>query len=120
MTNDSAYLLKSWAKAPITRRSLLLMAATTAVAGTSIGKAIGVTAPVITQVLGRPTNTSIAVSVLSSQPITTFVEFGTSKTRYSGKTSQLQTAPSAPAVFDIKGLRAGTKVYYRVNYKGAS
>ena len=120
MTNDSTYLLKSWAKAPITRRSLLLMAATTAVAGTSVGKALGVTAPVITQVLGRPTDTSIAVSVLSSQPITTFVEYGTSKTRYTGKTEQLQTAPSSPAVFDVKGLRAGTKVYYRVNYKGAS
>ncbi len=120
MTNDSTYLLKSWAKAPVTRRSLLLMAATTAVAGTSIGRAIGVTAPVITQVLGRPTNSSIAVSVLSSQPITTFVEYGTSKTRYSGKTAQLQTAPGSPAVFDIKGLRAGTKVYYRVNYKGSS
>ena len=112
--------MKSWVKAPITRRSLLLMAFTTAVAGTSIGKAIGVTAPVVTQVLGRPTTTSIAVSVLSSQPVTTFVEYGTSKTRYSSKTSQLQTAPSAPAVFDIKGLRAGTKVYYRVNFKGAS
>ncbi len=112
--------MKSWVKAPITRRSLLLMAFTTAVAGTSIGKAIGVTAPVITQVLGRPTSTSIAVSVLSSQPVTIFVEYGTSKTRYSSKTSQLQTAPTAPAVFDIKGLRAGTKVYYRVNFKGAS
>jgi hypothetical protein len=120
MKSDTAYLINAWAKAPITRRSLLLMAATTAVAGTSIGKAIGVTAPVITQVLGRPTNTSIAVSVLSSQPTTTFVEYGTSKTRYSNKTAQLQTAPSSPAVFDIKGLRAGTKVYYRVNYKGAS
>ncbi len=120
MTHDSTYLLKTWAKAPLTRRSLLLMAVTTAVAGTSIGKAIGVTAPVITQVLGRPTNTSIAVSVLASQPITTYVEYGTSKTRYTGKTAQLQTAPNSPAVFDIKGLRAGTKVYYRVNYKGAS
>jgi len=120
MNNDSSYLLKSWAKAPVTRRSLLLMAATTAVAGTSIGRAIGVTAPVITQVLGRPTNSSVAVSVLSSQQITTFVEYGTSKTRYSGKTAQLQTAPGAPAVFDIKGLRSGTKVYYRVNYKGSS
>lgn len=112
--------MKSWAKAPITRRSLFLMAVTTAVAGTSIGKAIGVTAPVITQVLGRPTNSSIAVSVLSSQPISTFVEYGTSKSRYSSKTSQLQTDPSTPAVFDIKGLPTGTKVYYRVNYKGAS
>ena len=96
------------------------MAATTAVAGTSIGKAIGVTAPVITQVLGRPTDTSIAVSVASSQPVITFVEYGTSKTRYTGKTSQLQTAPSSPVVFEIKGLKAGTKVYYRVNYKGTS
>mgnify|MGYP006281248997 CR=1 FL=1 len=120
MTNDSTYLLKCWAKSPITRRSLLLMAATTAVAGTSLGKAFGVTAPVITQVLGRPTDTSIALSVLASQPITTFVEYGTSKTRYTGKTSQLQTAPSSPVVFDITGLRAGTKIYYRLNYKGAS
>ena len=120
MENDTTYLLKAWAKAPINRRSLFLMAATAAVAGTSIGKALGVTAPVITQVLGRPTNNSIALSVLASQPITTFVEYGTSKGKYTGKTSALQTEPSSPAVFDIRGLRAGTKVYYRVNYKGSS
>ena len=120
MENDASHLMMSWIKAPITRRSLFLMAATTAVAGTSIGKAIGVTSPVITYVLGRPTSTSIALSVLSSQPVTTFVEYGTSKSRYSNKTSQLKTAPSSPAVFEIKGLRAGTKVYYRVNYKSAS
>jgi len=96
------------------------MAATTAVAGTSLGKAFGVAAPVITQVLGRPTDTSIALSVSSSQPITTFVEYGTSKTRYTSKSTQLQISPSSPTVFDIKGLKAGTKVYYRVNYKGTS
>ena len=117
MKNDSTYLLKSWAKAPINRRSLLLLAATTAVAGTSIGKAIGVTAPVITQVLGRPTNSSIAVSVLSSQPITAIIEYGYLKTRYTSKSIEMQTAPGTPAVFDIKGLRANSKVYYRVSYK---
>jgi len=120
MNNHSAYLLKSWAKSPISRRSLLLMAATTAVAGTSLGRAFGATAPLITQVLGRPTDTSIALSVSSSQPITTFVEYGTSKTRYTSKTTQSQISPSAPTVFEIKGLKAGTKVYYRVNYKGTS
>jgi hypothetical protein len=96
------------------------MAATTAVAGTSLGKAFGVSAPVITQVLGRPTDTSIALSVTSSQPITTFVEYGTSKTRYTSKTIQIQISPNAPTVFDIRGLKAGTKIYYRVNYKGTS
>ena len=103
MNTDSTYLLKSWVKAPITRRSLLLMAATTAVAGTSLGKAIGVTAPVITQVLGRPTNSSIAVSVLASQPIATYIEYGYTKTRYTGKSQELQTSPCNPAVFDLKG-----------------
>ena len=96
------------------------MAATSAVSGTSIGKAMGVTAPVITQILGRPTSSSIAVSVLSSQPVNVFVEYGTSKTRYSGKTSQLQSAATSPAVFDIKGLRPGTKIYYRINYKSST
>jgi len=120
MNSHSAYLLKSWAKSPISRRSLLLMAATTAVAGTSLGRAFGATAPLITQVLGRPTDSSIALSVSSSQPITTFVEYGTSKTRYTSKTTQSQISPSSPTVFEIKGLKAGTKVYYRVNYKGTS
>ena len=118
MNTDSTYLLKSWVKAPITRRSLLLMAATTAVAGTSLGKAIGVTAPVITQVLGRPTDSSIAVSVLASQPIATYIEYGYTKTRYTGKSQELQTSPGNPAVFDLKALKANSKVYYRVNYKG--
>ena len=117
MKNDSVYFMKTWAKAPITRRSLLLMAATTAVAGTSIGKALGVTAPVITQVLGRPTDTSIAVSVLASQPITVFVEYGYTKTKYGAKSGQLQTSPESPAVFEIQGLKSNSKVYYRVNYK---
>ena len=120
MTDNAKYLLNSWAKAPVTRRSLLLMAVTTTIAGTSLGRALGVTAPVITQVLGRPTGSSIALSVLSSQPISTFVEYGTSKTGYTNKTGEMQTAPSSPAVFDIKGLKPGTKFYYRVNYRGAS
>ncbi|CAN2164880.1 Calcineurin-like phosphoesterase domain, ApaH type [Candidatus Nanopelagicaceae bacterium] len=120
MNTDSTYLLKSWVKAPVTRRSLLLMAATTAVAGTSLGKAIGVTAPVITQVLGRPTDSSIAVSVLASQPIAIYIEYGYTKTRYTGKSQELQTSPGNPAVFDLKALKANSKVYYRVNYKGST
>ena len=120
MGTESVDLLKQWAKSPLSRRSLLMLAATTAVAGTSAGKALGVTTPVITPILGRPTNNSVGLNVLSSQAVSVIVEYGTSKTRYTGKTAELKTDVNLPAVFDIKGLQAGTKIYYRVNYKASA
>lgn len=119
MKNDATYLLKAWSKAPVSRRSLFGIAALTAFAGTPIGKAFGATAPIITHVLGRPTNTTIALSIVSSQPISAIVEYGYSKTRYSYKTSELQSSQNSPALFEISKLRASTKVYYRVNHKAS-
>jgi len=76
MSDESKYLFKSWAKNPISRRSLFGAAAVTAIAGTSIGKALGVTAPVITKILGRPTKNSIAISVISSVDVNGYIEYG--------------------------------------------
>ncbi|MCX6439511.1 MAG: hypothetical protein NT101_05800, partial [Actinobacteria bacterium] len=119
MSHDSKVLLKSWFKNPISRRSLFSLAAVTALASTPIGKAFGATAPVITQVLGRPTSTSIAINVLSSEQVSAVIEYGTTKTRYSSKSKEQMVAPSSPVVFEIDGLKAGTKVYYRVSYKAS-
>ena len=119
MNNESKFLLKSWAKSPISRRSLFGAAAITAIASTSIGKAMGITAPVITKILGRPTNSSIAISVLTNVDLTGYIEYGTSKTRYTTKTSSLALKAGIPAVFEISGLRSNTKVYYRLSYKTA-
>jgi hypothetical protein len=117
MANDSTHLIKSWVKAPISRRSLFLLAATTAVASSSIGKALGVTAPVISQVLGRPTKNSIALSVLSSKITDVFVEYGHVKSKLTNKTENRQTTPNLPAVFELENLKGNSKIYYRVNYK---
>jgi len=119
MSDESRYLFKSWAKNPISRRSLFGAAAVTAIAGTSIGKALGVTAPVITKILGRPTNNSIAISVLSSVDVNGYIEYGITKTRYSSKTSSVSLKAGTPVVFELSGLRANTKVYYRFSYKTA-
>lgn len=119
MSEVTKELLKSWAKNPISRRSLFGLAAVSAFAATPLGKAFGVSTPVITQVLGRPTNTSIAVNVMATEPVTAVIEYGYTKTRYSAKTKELNVSVSNPAVFDLTGLKASTKVYYRVNHKSS-
>ena len=82
-------LLSEWINAPISRRSLLGSALLLTFSQSSIGKAFGVNAPVITQILGRPTNNSAALSILSTLPLTAYVEFGTSKSKYSAKTKEM-------------------------------
>ena len=119
MNNESKYLLKSWAKSPVSRRSLFGAAALTAIASTSLGKAMGITAPAITKILGRPTNNSIAISVLSNADVTGYIEYGTTKTRYTSKTASVSLKAGNPNVFELTGLRANTKVYYRLSYKTA-
>jgi len=119
MSEESKYLLRSWAKHPLSRRSLFGAAVITAFSSTSIGKALGVTAPVITKILGRPTNNSIAISVLSSVDVNGYIEYGTTKTKYLSKTSSVSLKAGLPTVFELTGLRAATKVYYRFSYKTA-
>ena len=119
MSNESKFLFKTWAKNPISRRSLFSAAAVTAIASTSLGKAIGVSAPVITKILGRPTNNSIAISVLSSADVSGYIEYGTTKTRYTSKTTSVAIKAGNPTVIELTGLRASTKVYYRLSYKTA-
>ena len=81
MSEGAKELLKSLVKNPISRRSLFGLAAVSAFASTPLGKAFGVSTPVITQVLGRPTNTSIAVNVMATEPVTAVIEYGYTKTR---------------------------------------
>ena len=67
-------------------------------------------------ILGRPTNNSIALSVLSNSEISAYIQYGVSKTKYSGKTSSQKITPGKPIVFDLLNLKANSLVYYRVAY----
>ena len=110
-------LLSEWINAPISRRSLLGSALLLTFAQSSIGKAFGVNAPVITQILGRPTNNSAALSILSTLPLTAYVEFGTSKSKYSAKTKEIAILANEPSVIELTGLKNSSRIYYRVRYK---
>jgi phosphodiesterase/alkaline phosphatase D-like protein len=106
----------------ISRRSLLTATAL-GYFSQFLGKATTAWAvPSINLILGRPTNSTIAVSLMSSEAITANVEFGTTGRTFASKSALVQLTPNLPSVFELKNLKANTKYFYRIRYKtsGAS
>jgi len=120
MTYDSKTLFNYWAEKPLSRRSLLVAAVSTAFANSALGKAVGATPSIANLILGRPTGNSIALSVLASEKINAYVEYGYTKSKYTGKTATTAVLAGNPAVLELKGLKPSTKVYYRVRYATGS
>ncbi|NCU90210.1 MAG: hypothetical protein EBV63_05960, partial [Actinobacteria bacterium] len=116
MAYDSKTLLNYWAQKPLSRRSLLVAAAASAFANTALGKAVGATQSIANVILGRPTNNSIAVSILASEKLNAYIEYGYTKTKYTGKSATIAVDPGNPAVIDLSDLKASSKVYYRIRY----
>ena len=73
-------------------------------------------------ILGRPTDTSVAVHALADQGTTVFAEYGEIPGQYSGRTNEMESSPDGTAVVPIEGLQADTRYSYRVSYRdpGAS
>jgi hypothetical protein len=69
-----------------------------------------------TEILCRPTDTSMSVSVLFSQIVTLYVEYGTVSGVYPDVTSQITSVSGMPDVIDMQNLLADTKYYYRTRY----
>ena len=71
-------------------------------------------------ILGRPSNSSVAVSVLSQNSGVAYIEYGTSGKTFPSKSAQLQIQPGNPTVFELKNLKPNQKYFYRVRSKEAS
>lgn len=70
-----------------------------------------------TELLGRPTDNSIALQLIFSDSAEVKVEFGTSSGVYTGQTSWQLFPDSVPAEFNLTGLQSDTRYYYRVKYR---
>jgi uncharacterized membrane protein YgcG len=68
----------------------------------------------MTQVLGRPTDRSITLSVLGPSSIEAYVEYGTRPGEYRAKTDAATATPGVPLDFGIGGLQPDTRYYYRL------
>jgi hypothetical protein len=103
----------------LSRRTLLAAGLTGVVASLWVepATAAGVT---FSHILGRPTKSSIALSVLATGLANAYVEYGTSKTKLSSRTDAKDVSSGTPSIFEITGLAASSKIYYRLRYKDQS
>ena len=77
-------------------------------------KLFGATLKRVNVILGRPTNSTIAISVISATPLALYIEYGYSPTKLTKKTSQISLSALNPSVVELKSLTSSSTVYYRV------
>jgi hypothetical protein len=72
--------------------------------------------------LGRPTDRSVTVCVLTYDEVEGYFEYGTESGRYTGKTDSIRIQGTEPVDVLISPLAANTRYYYRWNFRtsGAS
>jgi len=68
-------------------------------------------------ILGRPTATGGAISVIADSAIKMYIEYGYSKTSFALKTKIVDCAPNVPTIFDLANLKSSSTVYYRIRSK---
>ena len=105
---------------PLSRRSVIAASITGLLSNTLIAKAFGLDPGLSNVILGRPTDSSVAISVLATEPQSAYLEYGTSKTALIKKTPVINLDASTPQVIEISGLKANTKNYYRLKFKKAT
>ena len=71
-------------------------------------------------ILGRPTDTSIAISVMSTTAGSGYIEYGTTGKSFPSKSNTLKFLANSPVVFEIKNLKPNQKYYYRFRSKDSN
>jgi hypothetical protein len=70
-----------------------------------------------TEILGRPTNYSVTISILFDMQTDVYWEYGTTPGVYNNTTPIFQAAKSSPLEVDFENLVANTGYYYRTRYR---
>ncbi|MBL0104549.1 MAG: T9SS type A sorting domain-containing protein [Bacteroidetes bacterium] len=69
------------------------------------------------EILGRPTDSKVTMSIFFDQPADVYWEYGTSSGVYSQTTSTYTTAIDTPLEADFTGLNVDTRYFYRTRYR---
>jgi len=71
------------------------------------------------EILGRPTETSITISILSVQQIDVYWEYGSVSGSYSLTTPEVKGLKDTPYEYEFTNLLPDTKYYYRTRYRNS-
>ncbi len=69
------------------------------------------------EILGRPTDSSITISVMFDQNMDVYWEYGTTSGNYTNTTSVYSVLDSIPLEVDFTNLITNTKYFYRLRYR---
>ena len=69
------------------------------------------------EILGRPTDSAVTMSILFDQDLQVYWEIGTASATYAITTSTVVASANVPLEFDFLGLLPNTKYYYRTRYR---
>ncbi len=69
------------------------------------------------EILGRPTDTGITISILFDQPAEVYWEYGTFSGNYSQTTNHFNITKGIPLEADFTSLDPDTKYFYRTRYR---
>ena len=94
----------------------LLVAATVVVGAASLARFAGA-APAITQILGRPTFSSVVVNVRADADLELYVEYGRESGTYDTQTDPVVAPAGQPVEVALTGLAADAAYSYRVEYR---
>jgi PKD repeat protein len=84
---------------------------------TSRNVVVNAPAPQLNIVLGRPTNTSVAASVLLEAGTDAYLEYGTAPGTYASASRVATSSAGEPVTLTVDGLRPNTRYYYRARYR---
>ncbi|MEY4051472.1 MAG: hypothetical protein RIR64_457 [Bacteroidota bacterium] len=73
-----------------------------------------------TEILGRPTDSAITLSILFDKSVNVYWEYGTTPGSYAQTTPIYTTIADTPIEVDFKNLMPNTKYYYRTKYRLAN
>ena len=104
----------------ISRRSALIAAAVGFLSNASARVAGAAELGLSNVILGRPTGSTIALSLLATENKSAYIEYGISKTSLSKKTNPVSLIANEPLVIELGGLKGNSKYFYRIREKNAS
>lgn len=70
------------------------------------------------EILGRPTDTSIAVNIVPAVEMQVYYEYGTTPGSYTAQTQPQEASAGVPLETLLSRLQANTRYYYRIRYNG--
>ena len=72
------------------------------------------------ELLGRPTDSSILVNILADEPLEMYLAYGPVSGNLTQQTSSIFSMANVPAELEITGLQPNTRYYYRLMYRELS